>query len=286
MTHLQVITWRQAIAKAASEGEAGLSNLRADLQQASTSQDHEAIAASLDIVFGAQPGLGAQLLLYSGGTAAGLSQGTDNTASLKRGITLIQEGKFVEARQFFDQQIKSQATKFGSNKGGSSRTDATPMGNPIAMAYLALCDTKLGMPPGPAPPPLVNVPMNGKPASTHPVQHLANALEQRQGTPAAPSDYSSKRQSELRRAGQALAFLLHPLAADPAQVPACLRQEALQLLQGCALALTSPDPIVPGQLNGSRAGPKELRATWQEHLKRFPALAKLQDLIGLSAVKD
>lgn len=189
MTHIghpaQAFAWKEAVATAAAEGQAGLDSLKRQLASAARSQqggEGPDAADTLDVAFSSQgQGLGAQLLGYASSSDQASSAGAAAAAGpvsgarpasvspvLKRGLGLLGERKWMEALDYFlklEEQAVEQMAGDGDADTVQGAASAASAGGPAAASaaaarsaasqarsYIELCAAKLEVqvPPAPA----------------------------------------------------------------------------------------------------------------------------------------
>lgn len=123
----------------------------------------------------------------------------------------------------------------------------------------------------------------------HPAQHLADALSlNRRAEQEAGRDLNvlTRRGADnARAAGEALAFLLHPVAA---QLPRSLTDRAFKVLSKCAALLgeyRNAATVSSASGDGSSLLSKKV-AAWERRGEKTPSFKKLLALTGLAPVKQ
>ncbi|KAG2495742.1 hypothetical protein HYH03_006339 [Edaphochlamys debaryana] len=310
-TYRTMAAWKQALVAAAkAEHPAGLESLRVQLRAAAGPSADAAkdTASTLDQVF-RKKGLGARVTLCALQPAAGQPAAGDanqsSGASVKRGITLLKEEKWLEAYKFF----KALADQPPAQEDSA-----------VAAAFASLCSAKLGLPaPDPALASAFKKLKRPKPGATaptpsaagasstptppagsssaaaaaatasatapaaaayHPAQHLADAL-------AATSRRTPAGSAQAEATGAALAFLLHH---DSAALPSSLHNLALGIFRDGALALMVPTQAIPSRSSSDASGggggdADVLQPKWEAWAKKSPSMAQLMALTGLAPVK-
>ncbi|KAG2492324.1 hypothetical protein HYH03_009275 [Edaphochlamys debaryana] len=323
--------WKQAVLAAARSKDpaAGLEGLRGALRaavgggQAAKDAIKDA-AAALDAVF-CRRGLGAWVVTYAlspasgqqgqqgqgpqGGAAAGAggADGGAGGASLRRGVALLREDKWLDAYRFFralaeqGQQGQGQGQD-GAGGTSSAAAEPAPADVQAASALATLCAAKLGLPPPDAPPAAAAKPPQRKAPtpSPHPAQHLADALDAAAGRTPSPLGGGTGAVSAgvaagaalAQATGAALAFLLHPAAAA---LPPALHAEAQRLFREGAPGLMGPASVTQaaaGSAGGSTGadggggGGGGQRSKWEAWAKKSDSMAALMALTGLAPVKQ
>ena len=282
---------------------------------------------------------------------------------VSRGLSLIKEGKWLDALNYFKEASKpppqqpnlaggpsssgplpSSSTSLAAAGGGAQPPSSLPAaaaggGSSAAEALLALCRAELRIHQEPEPKKrrllvpvvsgkpgggLVQVPMTGMPGGgssandgrpsdvagkgppergsggnvlpadrgrlQHPAQHLASALvlDQRGEVEAGKDQVALARRgaSNAQAAGEALAFLLHPAAA---QLPQPLHARALALLSKCTAVLGDYRAAAAvGAGNGGAAAAESARkqSAWERRAEKTTSFKKVLALTGLAPVKQ
>jgi hypothetical protein len=242
-------------------------------------------ASTLDLLFDS-PGLGNRLLLYSSTLGTPGAPGS----SLNHGVSLIAQGKFIEAHDYFSNTL----TPPESASSGASDPDN------LLKAWLAYCRVKLGFELPPKKPTWVLVRMpppdalpaapdavEGSAAVPNPVQHLAAALQNvqlaRELTGKDLVAVVRRRALHAAAVGEALGFLLHPTATS---LPAAQRDEALAVLAPSApLFGDLRAAVAAANTSGSSSDAKRQQVAWDERAKISKAFFTLLTLTGLMPVK-
>lgn len=123
----------------------------------------------------------------------------------------------------------------------------------------------------------------------HPAQHLASALAlDQQGEVEAGKDrvaLARRGATNAQAAGEALAFLMHPAAA---QLPQPLHARALALLSKCAATL-GDYRAAAAAVNGGTAAEGALarkQGAWERRAEKTASFKKVLALTGLAPVKQ
>jgi hypothetical protein len=194
---------------------------------------------------------------------------------------------------------------------------ASPAPEPVVSAevvaawagdFAKLCRLKLELP--------ENAAADTAQGSLRPVAHLVNALRyaspQLMGSGGAPLGFSlpglssklgakapkastgiaaagarvpSTAALEAAAAGEALAYLLHPMVSAE-QLPKSLTDEAWSVLRAKAQAFSTVNAMQQAALAAGNAGSKVSKQQMVERAQGSKALLKLADLIGLSSIKQ
>ncbi len=216
----------------------------------------------------------------------------------KRGLSLIKDGKWLDALRFFDATANEQQQE---QQGGAAPAAAQdPSAAAVASAFAALCRAHLELPEpqptnGTSSAPKSNSGRRNQPrssANTLPVHHLAAALRAEReaatgGSGSGAVGSPQRAASNARAAGEALAFLLHPWAATPGALPDSLVQLATEVLQRTAPGLLDPTGgVLQQQLGGGGGGGGGgLGPQYDALAKRYPSLAQMKGMVGLAPVK-
>ena len=130
----------------------------------------------------------------------------------------------------------------------------------------------------------------GRGCLQHPAQHLASALVLDQhGEVEAGKDQvalSRRGASNAQAAGEALAFLLHPAAA---QLPQPLHARALALLSKCTAVLgdyRAAAAVVAGNGGAAAAEGARKQSAWERRAEKTASFKKVLALTGLAPVKQ
>ncbi len=183
-------------------------------------------------------------------------------------MTLMSERKWLEAMDVIEALVKP-ATAVG--------------GDPLLSALKQLCEAKLGTVTKPA----ASAQQAGKAGARHPAQHLASACAADAAAAAQPQNGSLQavqqaRAQAARATAEALAFLLHPQAAEHA----ALQPLAFEVLQAHGPTLSkSAASAAAASGSASAGGTSAVNAAWRKRAEKSPALKELLELTGLAPVK-